>query len=212
VSTAGIRVLVVEDHPVYRDGLTAAFTGVDDMRVIGAVGTVAEALDVLGSTPVDVALVDLGLPDGSGLDVVAAIRSRPGSAALILTMNDDRALVLQALRAGATGYLLKGASRSEIVDAVRTTAAGGAVFAALPAEVVLAAASGAQSDPVAALGLTVREGEVLRLLAEGLTNQEIARRLFLAPKTVRNQVSVILGKLGAEDRAGAARRARAAGI
>lgn len=212
MSTTHIRVLIVEDHPVYRDGLVAAFTGIDGMQVIGAVGTVAEALDILNSTQLDVALVDLGLPDGSGLDVVAAIRSRSTPAALILTMNDDRALVLQALRAGATGYLLKGATRGEIVDAVRATATGGSVFGAIPAEVVLAAASGKQADPVAALGLTVREGEILKLLAEGLTNSEIARRLFLAPKTVRNQVSVILSKLGAEDREAASRRARALGI
>jgi DNA-binding NarL/FixJ family response regulator len=212
MSTTHIRVLIVEDHPVYRDGLVAAFTGIDEMQVIGAVGTVAEALDILNSTQLDVALVDLGLPDGSGLDVVAAIRSRSTPAALILTMNDDRALILQALRAGATGYLLKGATRGEIVDAVRATATGGSVFGAIPAEVVLAAASGKQADPVAALGLTVREGEILKLLAEGLTNSEIARRLFLAPKTVRNQVSVILSKLGAEDREAASRRARALGI
>jgi len=211
--TAGAtRVLVVEDHPVYRDGLAAAFDSTDDIDVVAAVGTVSEALAVLAASHVDVGLVDLGLPDGSGLDVVAAIRARPGSVALILTMNDDRAVILQALRAGATGYLLKGASKAEIVEAIRRTAAGGAVFAALPAQVVLAAASGVHADPIAALGLTPREGEVLRLVADGLSNQAIARRLFLSPKTVRNQVSLVLAKLGVSDRAAAAERARAAGV
>jgi len=212
MSTDRIRVLVIEDHPIYRDGLAAAFDSVTDIDVIGAVGTVAEALAVLGTDVVDVALVDLGLPDGSGLDVVAAVRSRPGSQAVALTMADDRSVILQALRAGAKGYLLKGASRTEIVEAVRGVASGGAVFGALPADVVLAAAAGGQSDPVAALGLTAREGEVLLLVTDGMTNQAIARRLFLSPKTVRNQVSLILTKLGARDRAEAAERARAAGL
>lgn len=212
MSAHPIQVLVVEDHPVYRDGLAAVFTTIEDMTVVDAVGTVADALAVLDRSPIDVGLVDLGLPDGSGLDVVAAINAKPGCTALILTMNDDRSVILQALRAGATGYLLKGATREEIVEAVRTTAAGGSVFASGPAEVVLLAASGAHSAPVAALGLTGREGEVLRLLADGLTNQEIARRLYLSPKTVRNQVSLVLAKLGVQTRSEAAERARAAGL
>jgi len=207
-----IRVLIVEDHPVYRDGLTLAFADAEGIEVVAAVGSVAEAADALAASTVDVALVDLGLPDGSGLDVLTLLRRQPAAAALILTMNDDRDIVLHAVRAGARGYLLKGESRAGIVDAVRRTATGGSVFASLPADVLIAAASGSAADPVAALGLTAREGDVLRLVADGLTNQAIAVRLSLAPKTVRNQVSLILTKLGTPTREEAAVRARAAGL
>jgi len=204
---------IVEDHPVYRDGLTAAFDEASDIEVAGAVGTVADTLRLLGAEAIDVLLLDLGLPDGSGLDLLATLRARHSRVAVVvLTMNEDRQMVLDVVRAGARGYLLKGAGRAEIIDAVRHAAAGGAVFHAGPADVVLSAALGALDDPVVALGLTAREAHVLRLLADGLSNQAIASRLGLAPKTVRNQVSTILTKLGVDTRVEAAARARAAGL
>jgi DNA-binding NarL/FixJ family response regulator len=206
-----VRVLIVEDHPVYRDGLAAVIVDAPDLEVAAAVGTIAEAQSCLEAVEVDVALVDLGLPDGSGLAVLERLR-RSSTAAIILTMNDDRATVLAAVRAGARGYLLKGAGREEILSAIRLTVAGGSVFGALPADVVLAAASGSTSDPAAALGLTAREGDVLRLVASGLSNQAIAIRLSLAPKTVRNQVSNILTKLDVADRQEATQRAISAGL
>jgi len=210
--TRTIRVLIVEDHPIYRDGLANALSSAPDIEVIDAVGSLADAERFVSAADIDVALVDLGLPDGSGLDLVEKFHSRAGTSVLVLTMSDDRATVLHAVKTGARGFLLKGDSRNEIVDAVRRVASGGLVFGKLPADVLLAAASGSSSDPAAALGLTAREGEILRLVAEGLTNQVIARRLSLAPKTVRNQVSIILAKLGASTRDEAALRARAAGL
>lgn len=204
-----LRVGVVEDHPVYRDGLAAAFAAADDMELAGAVGTVHEALALLEGSPLDVLLLDLGLPDGSGLDVLSTIRARHREVAVVvLTMNDDRRLVLEAVRAGARGYLLKGAGRAEIADAVRRAAAGGAVFDAVPAAVVMAAVTQPDTDPIAAYGLTPRESDVLRLLAQGLGNDAIAMRLGVSGKTVRNQVSAVLSKLGVRSRAEAAALAR----
>jgi DNA-binding NarL/FixJ family response regulator len=208
-----VRVAVVEDHPVYRDGLAAAVDAASDVDLAGAVGTVADTLGLLAGEAIDVLLLDLGLPDGSGLDLLSTLRTRhPDIAVVVLTMNDDRQMVLDAVRAGARGYLLKGAGRAEIIDAVRRAAEGGAVFGVGPADVIIAAAAGSLQDPAVALGLTPREAHVLRLLADGLTNEAIAVRLGLAPKTVRNQVSTILTKLGVHTRAAAAARARTAGL
>jgi DNA-binding NarL/FixJ family response regulator len=208
-----VRIGVVEDHPLYRDGLTAAFAAADDLEVVGTCATVAEATAMLACTALDVLLLDLGLPDGSGLSLLSAIRrSHPGVAVVVLTMNDDSRLVMEAVRAGATGYLLKGAGRAEITDAVRRAAAGGAVFDPGPAGVVMAAATSSNADPLAGYHLTARESDVLRLLTDGLTNEAIAARLGLSGKTVRNQVSAVLAKLGVHSRAEAAARGRSSDL
>jgi DNA-binding NarL/FixJ family response regulator len=208
-----VRVAVVEDHPVYRDGLAAAFDDAPDVELTAAVGTVADTLDLLAGRTIDVLLLDLGLPDGSGLDLLSTVHVRhPRTAVVVLTMNDERKMVLDAVRAGARGYMIKGAGRAEIIDAVRRAASGGAVFDTGPADVVITAASQALDDPAVALGLTPREAHVLGLLADGLSNQAIAARLGLTPKTVRNQVSTIFTKLGVRSRAAAGERARSAGL
>lgn len=202
----GIRVLVVDDHPIFRDGLVAVFGAVADMTVVGAVGDGAEAIAEVGRTPVDVVLMDLNLPRVSGVAATAAITARPDApAVLALTMVDDDDTVLAAVRAGARGYVLKGAPGDEIAAAVRTVAAGGAVFGAGVAARVLAATSGAP-DPAAGSweGLTDRERDVLGLLAQGASNAQIARRLDLSLKTVQNYVSRILDKLQVADRTQAA--------
>lgn len=208
-----IRAAIVEDHPLYRDGLVAALGEAAEVELAGAVGSVADALRLLDRQPIDVLLLDLGLPDGSGLDLLATLRAKHSRVAVVvLTMNEDRRMVLAVVRAGARGYLLKDADRDDIIDAVRRAADGGAVFHAGPADIVLDAALGAVDDPATALGLTPRETHILRLLADGLTNQHIAARLGLAPKTVRNQVSTIFTKLGVNTRIEAANQARAAGL
>ena len=208
-----IGVGIVEDHPVYLDGLRVAIEDVTDLSVAGTAATVADAQRLVLSVPLQVLLLDLGLPDGSGIDVLSTIRARRlPIATVVLTMNDDAATILSAVRAGARGYLLKGAGRDEILDGIRHAAAGSAVYHAGAAEVVVAALTSSTVDPAAAVGLTDRETEVLRLLAAGLANTAIATRLGVAPKTVRNQVSALLSKLGVADRAAAAAWARSYGI
>jgi DNA-binding NarL/FixJ family response regulator len=162
-----------------------------------------------------VVLMDIDLGADSGIDATARVREvSPGSAVVALTMHDAEDVVLAAIEAGASGYVLKGADQDELTDAVRAAARGEAVFGAGVADRVLArlrGASGARRTPPDELGLTDREGEVLELMAEGWGNQAIAGRLFLSPKTVRNNVSSILTKLHAADRGSAVVLARAAG-
>jgi DNA-binding NarL/FixJ family response regulator len=202
------RVLIVDDHPIFRDGLVALIDAVPDMTVVAAVGDGNEAIDAVGQYELDVVLMDLNLPTVSGVTATAAIAGRPGApAVLALTMVDDDDTVLAALRAGARGYVLKGAPGEEIAAAVRTVASGGAVFGAGVASRVLAATSGTApvtATPAPADELTDREREVLNLIAEGASNAQIARALNLSVKTVQNYVSRILDKLQVADRTQAA--------
>ena len=212
------RVLIVDDHPIFRDGLVALVDAVPDMSVEAAVGDGDQAIDAAGQHEIDVVLMDLNLPTVSGVTATATISGRPGApAVLALTMVDDDDTVLAVLRAGARGYVLKGAPGEEIVAAIRTVAAGGAVFGAGVASRVLAATAGASRVPVPLATpseeLTDREREVLSLIAEGASNAQIARSLGLSVKTVQNYVSRILDKLQVADRTQAAllQRRRAEG-
>jgi DNA-binding NarL/FixJ family response regulator len=202
------RVLIVDDHPIFRDGLAALIDAVPDMTVVGAVGDGADAIEAVEAQDVDVVLMDLNLPTVSGVTATAAITARPDApAVLALTMVDDDDTVLAALRSGARGYVLKGAPGEEIAAAVRTVAAGGAVFGAGVASRVLAATAGSSVETRAATpgdDLTEREREVLSLVAEGASNAQIARALGLSLKTVQNYVSRILDKLQVADRTQAA--------
>jgi len=202
------RVLIVDDHPVFRDGLTGLLATLDAVQIAGAVGTAEQALDAVRQSPPDVVLMDLNLPGASGVEATRQVLDlAPTTAVLVITMVDDDDSVLAALRAGARGYVLKGASAEEISAAIRTVAAGGAVFGA-----AIASHLAAQPAPSAAVplgpNLTHRESEVLALLADGVSNKQIARTLDLSLKTVQNHVSHILDKLQAADRTQAALRAR----
>ena len=207
-----IRVLIVDDHPIFRDGLAGLLATLPEVEIAATAGTAEEALAALTRTSPDVVLMDINLPGTSGVEATRRVSQiAPATAVLVISMVDDDDSVFAALAAGARGYVLKGASAAEITAALRTVAAGGAVFGAGIASRLLARTP-AQPPGRASLSrqhdLTARECEVLDLLAEGASNRQIARSLGLSLKTVQNHVSRILDKLQAADRTQAALRAR----
>lgn len=190
-----MRVLIVDDHPLFRDGVSGLLASVPGTTVVGTAATAAEAVREAALTRPDVVLLDLNLPGGSGLTAIPRITAAcPETAVLVLTMVEDDRSLTEALRAGASGYLLKGVGQEELLAALRTVAGGGAVFNGAVADRIRSGLTG-QSAP-----LTVREGEVLQLLAAGRDPGEIARELRLSTKTVQNHVSRILAKFQARDR------------
>lgn len=206
-----IRVLVVDDHPVYRDGLTIALESIPTLEVVGTADSGDAAMSAVAAATPDVILLDLHMAGTNGIDATRRILlDHPTVAILVLTMLEDDASLFAAMRAGARGYLLKGAGRAEIERAVAAVATGQVVFSAGVAERVLALFAGASTTPFPQL--TDREREVLGLLAHGITNAEIARRLVVSAKTVRNHVSNIFTKLQVDGRAEAVARARDAGL
>jgi DNA-binding NarL/FixJ family response regulator len=204
------RVIVVEDHPIFRDGLAALVGSLPDMEVAGLAADGAEAVAVARAESADVVLMDLNLPTMSGLEATILIAALPSApAVLVITMVDDDDTVVAALRAGARGYVLKGAPGDEIAAAIRTVAAGGAVFGAgVAAQVLTLTATRRPTLDSDDTDLTARERDVLALIAEGASNPQIARTLGLSLKTVQNYVSRILDKLQLADRTQAALYAR----
>jgi DNA-binding NarL/FixJ family response regulator len=202
------RVLIVDDHPVFRDGLAGLLNTLPDLTTVGSVGTAEEALELVRDAAPDVVLMDLNLPGASGVEATRQVLAiAPDTAVLVVTMVDDDDSVLAALRAGARGYVLKGAAAAEISAAIRSVAAGGAVFGARIAS-RLAQPPVARAPAVPGPELTPRERQVLDLLSDGASNKQIARALDVSLKTVQNHVSRILDKLQAADRTQAALRAR----
>ncbi|SOC53552.1 response regulator [Ornithinimicrobium cerasi] len=200
-----IRVLVVDDHPLFRDGLQSLLRTVEDVEVVGAVGDGAAAVAAALRLRPDVVLMDLNLPGTSGMEATRQIAaSAPQVAVLVLTMVDDDDTVVAALRLGARGYLLKGAAQEEVLAALRTVSAGGAVLGTGVAQHLLAGGAGRW----AVHDLTPREAEVLAALGQGRSNAEIARALGISLKTVQNHVSRVLTKLQVQDRTQAALRVR----
>lgn len=207
------RVLVADDHAGFRAGITTLLRSLPDTEVIGEAASGDEAVVRAVAGAADVVLMDLAMPGGGGLAATERLaREAPHVAVLVLTMSAEDASVTAALRAGARGYLVKGASRSEVQRALQIVAEGGVVVGTAVAHRVSSLVGGPVEAPPRDLAdLSVREREVLGLMAEGLDNGEIARRLFLSPKTVRNVVSAIFGKLHTSDRVQVVLRAREAG-
>ncbi|UOX91956.1 response regulator transcription factor [Amycolatopsis sp. FBCC-B4732] len=203
-----IAVFLLDDHELVRTGLKTVFEAEPDIEVVGEAGTAAEALVRIPQARPDVAILDVRLPDGQGVEVCREIRStvEPPPACLMLTSYSDDDALFGAIMAGAAGYMLKQVSGRSLIDAVRTVASGGSLLdATLTASVMnkLRGENVATADPRYEQ-LSPQERRVLDLVAEGLTNRQIAERLFLAEKTVKNYVSSVLHKLGVERRTSAA--------
>ncbi|MFD7502199.1 response regulator [Streptomyces sp. NPDC059850] len=206
---APIRVFLLDDHEVVRRGLHDLLDAEPDIEVVGDAGTVDHALARGPALRPDVAILDVRLPDGDGITVCRELRSRmPGLACLMLTSFDDDDALLDAIMAGAAGYVLKQIKGSDLVSAVRTVASGQSMLDPATTARLMRSLRGdtAPQEPrdEALAGLSPREGEILALIGEGLTNRQIGKRLFLSEKTVKNHISRLLAKLGVERRIQAA--------
>ncbi|MEV7963993.1 MULTISPECIES: response regulator transcription factor [Oerskovia] len=210
-----IRVALVDDHPVFRIGMAALLDSLEGVRVVAQAASAAEARDVLGAPDdLDLVVMDLDLGDGSGVELTRdLVRSRPDVPVLVMTMHEDDDSVAACLRAGARGYLVKSASPHEVERAVRAVANGELILApGVAARAVANVLGGGSRAAVPFPQLTDREREVLALVAAGLDNTAISRRLTLSTKTVRNYVAGVLAKLSLRDRAAAIVAAREAGL
>jgi DNA-binding NarL/FixJ family response regulator len=209
-----IRVVIVDDHPVFRAGMATVLEDMADLEVVGEAADGTTAIEAVAAHRPDVVLMDLRMPGVGGLEATARLRvEHPEVAVVVLTMDSDDDSVFAALRAGARGYLLKESDAADIHRAVCAAANGEAVFGAGIAERVLAFFATGRSAAVSPFPqLTQRELEILELVAQGLDNAAIARRLFLSDKTVRNRVSDVLAKLHARNRAEMVALARDAGL
>lgn len=198
-------VLVVDDHSVVRMGLVALLSRAPGFSVVGEAARAAEALEKTQALAPDVVLMDVRLPDGSGIECCRAIRQRrPDTRVLMLTSYDDKDAAVAAVIAGASGYLLKQVEPDELLRAIRLVAAGESLLDPLVTGAILQRVRQGGAGLTGEADLTERERSILALLGEGLPNRDIAARLYLSEKTVRNYVSVILQKLGLSNRAQAA--------
>jgi DNA-binding NarL/FixJ family response regulator len=195
-----IRLLIVDDHPIMRDGLRGVFGGDDDFEVVGEAGDGAEAIQKAQALHPDVILMDLRMPGVGGVEAITRLRNQENPARiLILTTYDTDRDVLPAIKAGATGYLLKDAPRDELIRAVRAAHQGQSVLAPTVASTLVGLAGNRNPDS----RLSPREVEVLKLVAEGATNQVAARKLLVSETTIKTHLLHIYTKLGVRDRASA---------
>ncbi|MFC0314783.1 response regulator [Gordonia phosphorivorans] len=211
--TAPVRVMVVDDHPMWRDGVSRDLTD-EGFDVVATADSVARAVEVARAVTPDVILMDMHLPDGTGTQATAGtLAVSPNSRILVLSASEERDDVLDAVKAGATGYLVKSARRTELVAAVQATAAGQTVFTPGLAGLVLGEYRRLAKEPTTeAPALTDRETEVLRWVAKGLSSKQIAERLHLSPRTVENHVGAALRKLQLGNRVELARYAMENGL
>ena len=214
-----LRVLVADDHPLFRSGLRALLGALPETCVVGEATTGHEAVALAADLQPDLVVMDLQMPGLSGIEATRRILERtPSVGVLVVTMFEDEHSVFAAMRAGAKGYVLKDTGEDDMLDAVRAVGRGEAIFSPPIARRVLgffagrAAPHGAAVPARAFPELTTREREVLDLIARGLSNPEITARLYLSPKTVRNHISSIFAKLQVADRSQAIVRARQAGL
>jgi DNA-binding NarL/FixJ family response regulator len=209
-----VRVLIAEDHPLFREGMRGRLDRVADVAVVGEAASGDEAVELAQKLEPHIILMDIKMPGLNGIEATREIqRANPQIGILVLTMFEDDDSVFAAMRAGAKGYLLKDSGGEGVVHAIRAVASGEAVFGPGVAERMIGFFSAPRAAPKRAFPeLTEREEEVLSLVAQGKSNREIARQLFVSLKTVRNHVSNILLKLQVADRAQAVIRARDAGM
>jgi DNA-binding NarL/FixJ family response regulator len=217
MSSEPLRLLIADDHPAFRAGLRLLLESLDDfeIEVVGEAEDGEQALASAIELSPDVIVMDLQMPGLGGIETTRrVVAAAPHVRVLVLTMFDDDSSVFAALRAGAHGYVLKGAGQHQLARAIRAVAEGESIFSPAIAKRVIESFARPSSSPAAQIfpELTDREREVLDLIARGLSNPEITRRLVLSPKTVRNHVSNILAKLQASDRSAAIVRAREAGL
>lgn len=195
-----IRVAIVDDHPIVREGLIAALDGESEIQVIGAVGSAEELIAHAKSWTPDIVLLDFEMPKLAGVDAVRAlVREVPNTRIVVFTAYADDDKIVGAVRAGARGYLLKGVPAADVIGAIRDVHAGSLY---LPAPI--AAALARQVREPQSSSLSERERDVLRLVADGLSNKQIARRLSIGERTVKFHVNSVMTKLDAENRAQAA--------
>ncbi len=212
--TEPIRVLIADDHPVFRDGLRGLVERTADLVLAGEATTGLEAVALAATSEPDIVLMDLRMPEMSGIDATRIIlAAAPSIGILVLTMSEDDESLFAAMRAGARGYLPKDADSEELVRAIRAAAVGEAIFGASIARRMMAFFTTGRPGATSAFpDLTDREHEILELIADGRANGEIAQRLTITSKTVRNHVANIFNKLQVADRSQAIVRARQAGL
>jgi DNA-binding NarL/FixJ family response regulator len=204
-SSDQIRVFLLDDHEVVRRGLAELLSLEPDITVVGESGTAAEAITRIRATRPDVAVLDVRLPDGTGVEVCREVRSKdPHIQALMLTSYADDEALFDSIMAGAAGYCLKDIRGHDLVGAIRSIAAGRSLLDPVATSRVLARLRGTQEADNRLGSLTAQERRILELIGEGMTNRQIGERLHLAEKTVKNYVSSLLGKLGLERRTQAA--------
>lgn len=216
-----LRILVVDDHPVVRDGIQTMLRGEADIEVVGAAGDGEEAMAKVDELKPDIVLMDIRMPGVSGIEATRRIKAQhPGVAVIVLTMYDSEMYVVEALRAGAAGYLVKDSTKELLCGAIRAVVSGGTMVRSGLLNQALKGGSPRtpelpginRSDLTVLEHLTAREMEVLRLVAQGMDNREICKELVLAEVTVKKHVQNIMAKLGVSDRTNAAIKAMRMGL